>query len=157
MWYLIVSIPDLCNLTYFSYETELYSKAKYFRSVLSNITLIFYHNWRLLFNLQFNTSYFICHYDTEHQKTCLSPPVTVLLTVPRRCIFCGFFLLLTVHVCLYFCLYFAVWSVPCSLVVTCWERADIMASLYVMFFFLRFCHFPQLCPGSGVVLDSVDS
>ena len=27
----------------------------------------------------------------------------------------------------------AVLSVPCSPVVTCWERADIMALLYVMF------------------------
>ena len=30
-------------------------------------------------------------------------------------------------------------SVPCSLVVTCWERADLLA---VVFFF-AFCHFPK--------------
>ena len=33
----------------------------------------------------------------------------------------------------------AVLSVPCSLVVTCWERADLLAVVLVVF-----CHFP-LC------------
>ena len=36
----------------------------------------------------------------------------------------------------YLCLVFVchtVLSVPCSLVVTCWERADLLALLYVMF------------------------
>ena len=28
------------------------------------------------------------------------PSVDILLTVPRRCFFCGFFLLFTFHVCL---------------------------------------------------------
>ena len=46
-------------------------------------------------------------------------------------------------------------SVPCSLVVTCLKRADLMALLYVMF--SCFCHFPILCPGSGVVFDCMDS
>ena len=32
---------------------------------------------------------------------------------------------------------FAVVSVPCSLVVTCWERADLLAAVFVVF-----CHFP---------------
>ena len=32
----------------------------------------------------------------------------------------------------------AVASVPCSLVVTCWERADLLAAVYVVF-----CHFPK--------------
>ena len=36
-------------------------------------------------------------------------------------------MLFVLHVCE------AVFSVPCSLVVTCWERADIFALLYVMF------------------------
>ena len=31
----------------------------------------------------------------------------------------------------------AVVSVPCSLVVTCWERADLLAVIFVVF-----CHFP---------------
>ena len=30
----------------------------------------------------------------------------------------------------------AVMSVPCSLVVTCWERADLLAAVFVVF-----CHF----------------
>ena len=32
----------------------------------------------------------------------------------------------------------AVASVPCSLVVTCWERADLLAVVCVVF-----CHFPN--------------
>ena len=49
-------------------------------------------------------------------------------------------------------------SVPCSLVVTCWEKAYLLALLYVMFScFLVFCHFPICCPGSGVVFDCIDS
>ena len=29
-------------------------------------------------------------------------------------------------------------SIPCSLVVTCWERADLLAVVFV-----EFCHFPK--------------
>ena len=52
-----------------------------------------------------------------------------LLTVPRRCSFCGLFLLvmLLVGVCC------AVVFVPCSLVVTCWERACHLAVVFVVF------------------------
>ena len=32
----------------------------------------------------------------------------------------------------------AVVSVPCSLVVTCWERADLLAVVFVVF-----CYFPK--------------
>ena len=32
----------------------------------------------------------------------------------------------------------AVVSVPCSLVVTCWERADLLTLVFVVF-----CHFPK--------------
>ena len=32
----------------------------------------------------------------------------------------------------------AVLPVPCSLVVTCWERADLLAVVFVVF-----CHFPK--------------
>ena len=31
------------------------------------------------------------------------------------------------------CLCYAVLSVSCRLVITCWERADLLASLFVMF------------------------
>ena len=33
---------------------------------------------------------------------------------------------------------FAVMSVPCSPVVTCWERADLLAVVFVVL-----CHFPK--------------
>ena len=64
----------------------------------------------------------------------LSPPVNISLTIPRRCFFCGSFLLLMLHVgvsC-------AEASVPCSLVITCWKRADLLAVVSVVF-----CHFPK--------------
>ena len=51
---------------------------------------------------------------------------------------------------LYLCFVFVcytVLSVDCSLVVTCWERADLLALLFVMFSY--FCHIPIWCPGSG--------
>ena len=41
-------------------------------------------------------------------------------------------------------------------VVTCWERADLLADLYVIMF-LCFCHFPIWCPGLGAVLDCINS
>ena len=51
-----------------------------------------------------------------------------LLTVPRRGFFCGSFLLFV----------FRVWrvflSIHCSLVVTCWETADLLDLLCVMFY-----------------------
>ena len=50
----------------------------------------------------------------------------ILLTVPRCSIFCGSFLLF-VFVC------HSVLSVPCSLLVTCWESSDRLAPLYGMF------------------------
>ena len=40
----------------------------------------------------------------------------------------NFFLIFMFHVCLYYVL-----SVPCSLVITCWERADLLAILCVIF------------------------
>ena len=59
---------------------------------------------------------------------------SILLTVSRRWFFCGSFLLVVLHVGVCF----AVMSVPCSLVVTCWERADLFAVVIVVF-----CHFPK--------------
>ena len=53
-------------------------------------------------------------------------------------------------------LYYTVLSVPCSLVVTCWERADLLAPLCVVFPCV-FCFFPIWCLGSGVILDWIDS
>ena len=54
----------------------------------------------------------------------------------------------------YLCFVFVcntVLSVPCSLVVTCWVRADLLALLYVMFS----CVF--VTSGSGLVFDCTDS
>ena len=56
--------------------------------------------------------------------------MNISLTVPRRCFFCGSFLLVMLHVGV--CC--AVVSVPCSLVVTCWERADLLAVMCDVFF-----------------------
>ena len=48
--------------------------------------------------------------------------------------FCGSFLLVMLHVDVCH----AVTPVPCSLEVTCWERADLLATVCVVF-----CHFPK--------------
>ena len=58
----------------------------------------------------------------------LSLPVKIFLpTVPRRCFFCGSFLLFMFRVC------HAFLSVHCSIVVTCLERANLLVLLYVIF------------------------
>ena len=46
-------------------------------------------------------------------------------------------------------------SVHCCLVVTCWERADLLA--FVFMFSCVFVTFPLWYPGSGVVLDCIDT
>ena len=57
-------------------------------------------------------------------KTSWSPPVKKkLLTIPRRCLFCGSFLLFM----------FRVFHIHYSLVATCLERANLLALLYVMY------------------------
>ena len=61
-----------------------------------------------------------------------------------------FFLLFMFRVC------HAFLSVHCSLVVTCWENGCPLDSL-VCGVLLCFCRFPMWCPGSGVVLDCIDS
>ena len=58
------------------------------------------------------------------------------------CYLCFVFVMLS-------CLFIAVNAV------TCWERANLLALLCVMC--PCFCHFPMWCPGSGVVLDCIDS
>ena len=42
----------------------------------------------------------------------------------------------------------AVVSVPCSILVTCWERADLLAVVFVVF-----CHFPNVLFMSCVMLS----
>ena len=42
-------------------------------------------------------------------------------------------------------------SVHCNLVVTSWERANLLA------FLVLYCHFHMWCSGPGVVVDCIDS
>ena len=98
-------------------------------------------------------------HDLYH-KTSLIPSVKIL-TVPRRCFFCGLCLLFMFRVC------HAVLSVRCRLEVTCWKRADLLPPC--MWCFLVFLSLsdktqenttykvPMWCPGSGVYLDCIDS
>ena len=46
-------------------------------------------------------------------------------------------------------------SVYCCIVFTCLERADLLA--LVCDVELCFCHFPMWYPGSGVILNCIDS
>ena len=74
----------------------------------------------------------------ETTKWFLSPPVKVfLLTIPRQCFFCGSFLLFMFHV------YQVFLNFHCSHVVTCWERTDLLALSYVMFYCV-FVTFPYV-------------
>ena len=55
--------------------------------------------------------------------------IFILTDRPRRCFFCGFFLLFMFHICPCY----AVFSVRCSIVIPCWEKADFLTLLCVMF------------------------
>ena len=72
----------------------------------------------------------------------------LLLTVLRRYIFCGSFVLFMSCVCHAFA------SVHCFLVVICWERADLLALCVRC---LIFFHFPLWYPELGGVLYCSDS
>ena len=63
------------------------------------------------------------------------------------------FLVFMFHICLYY----TVLSVPHSLEITCWERADLLALFCHSDVSLCFCHFPKWCLESGVVLECIDS
>ena len=67
------------------------------------------------------------------------PSSELLPNVPRPCFFCGSFLLINM---LHVCLRYAFSIVPCSLVVTYWERADLLAFFCVVFscVFVTFLH-----------------
>ena len=54
------------------------------------------------------------------------------------------------------CLSYVASSAPCSLVITCWEQADLLALLCVVFS-CGFVTFPISCPGSGVGLECIYS
>ena len=53
------------------------------------------------------------------------------------------------------CVCHAFASDHCCLVITCWERADLLA--FVCYVKLCFYHLPMWYPGSDVVLDCIDS
>ena len=53
------------------------------------------------------------------------------------------------------CVSHAFASVHCCLVVTCWERADILALVGDVY--CIFSYFPRWYPGSGAVLDCMVS
>ena len=72
-----------------------------------------------------------------------------LLTVSSLYFFCGSF------VSCMSCFCHALASVHCCLVVICLERTDLLA--LVCNFKLCFCHFLTWYPGSGLVLDCIDS
>ena len=72
-----------------------------------------------------------------------------LMTAARRYFFCGPFLLFVFHVC------YVVLSVHCGLVVTCWERAEIMTLLFVMFSCVMSLFHMMSC--AGMVFDYIDS
>ena len=75
-------------------------------------------------------------------QTCLSPPVIFLLTVPRRCFYCGSFFIF-IYLCFFFVCH-TVLPVLSSIVVTCCC-------------FCCICHFPLWYPRLGVVLNCIES
>ena len=81
--------------------------------------------------------------ESYSSETGLSPPVILLLTVPRRYFFGGSFVLFLYCVC------HALSSAYCCLVVTCWALVCGVK--------MCDCYFPIWYPGSGVVLDCIDS
>ena len=58
------------------------------------------------------------------------------------------------HSC-YVCFVFVMLS--CLLIAALCERACLLALLYVMIYCVFFVTSPTWCPGSGVVLDCIDS
>ena len=82
-------------------------------------------------------------------ETGLSPPVKDFYwPFQGRYYFCGSFV---------FCFFVshAFVSVHCCLVVTCWEKADLLALVGNVY--CIFCYLPMWYPGSGVVLDCIVS
>ena len=76
-------------------------------------------------------------------------PFSILLSVPRQYFFCGSFALFMPCACHAFA------SVHCCLLIVWWERGLPLGSC--LWFSIVFCHFPIWYPGSGVVLDCIDS
>ena len=79
----------------------------------------------------------------KYSEKSLSPPVKmVLLTLPRQCFLCGSFLAI-------FCVFIAALRSPAG---KDWPLGSLVCEVL-----LCFCQFLMWCPGSGVVLDCIDS
>ena len=84
-----------------------------------------------------------------HREIGLSPPVKYLTDRFKAA-------LLLWIICVFMsCVCHAFASVYYCLVVTCWEKADLLALVYDVYF--HFCHFPTLYPRSIVVLGCINS
>ena len=62
----------------------------------------------------------LIHYRNKSEVGAVKHVLALQKLFYKAVLFCGSFLLFVFHVC------HAVLSVPCSLVVTCWERADLL-------------------------------
>ena len=74
------------------------------------------------------------------RETGLSPLVKVFFTDRSKVVLLLWIVFVSYASCL--CVLCCRLSVPCSLVVTCWERADLLAVVFVLF-----GHFFKICPG----------
>ena len=86
-----------------------------------------FHIYITFINLSQKFEYGLCRITKMAAKW--PPPVSLcifFLTIPWQCFFCGSFLLLMNRVC-----HAILSSICCSLVVTCLERADLLALLFV--------------------------
>ena len=77
-------------------------------------------------------------------NVCFQPTCHDFQVLRQRFLLYNLYFMFIVHVCLYF----TGLSISCILLITCWERADLLALLCMMF-----CHFPIWCLGSGVSLN----
>ena len=72
-------------------------------------------------------------------------------------------LLILYAIMFHICLCYAILHVPCRLVITCLEKHWLLCVCVCVcvcvlcVFCVCFYHFPIWCPGSGVVLDCIDS
>ena len=126
------------GLVYHNYVKVITEQAQITCTLKQSQAYVAYDHWYNTLSLLFGW----------YRQTCLSPPTIFLPTVPRRVLllWINFLICVSCHTVL---------SVPCSLVVTCWEGLTPWLSTCEVF--LCFSHFPILCPGSSVVFNSMDS
>ena len=105
------NITQLYNIKHFSFQTNANISTFIFCSMCYPC-----HNWRIK----------IIHTSPFKEQPDQGLKTSSIFYWP---FFCGSFLLFMFHISLYY----AVLSFPCSLVITCWERADLLPVLHVMF------------------------